>query len=172
MKLEALIRTPTAWTSVTSRFAVHLFEGRVTLPEMNDMLAVGRRWNAEHPETRVELVVVFPSDTRMSHDERVHMARVLKLGEARRVCSATVILAEGLLASVQRSILTCMTMLAPPPHPARVFDGVTGALEWLFPYVRSVDDTASSLAELERALAHNMREFELRIDRPSFCLSA
>jgi hypothetical protein len=172
MKFEALIRAPTAWTSVASRFAVHLFEGHVTLTDMNHMLALGKRWNAEHPETRVELVVVYPSDARMSHDERVHMARVMKLGEARRVCSATVILAEGLRASVQRSVLTCMTMLAPPPHPAKVFDRTADAAHWLLPYVCSVHDAALSLDGLMRALCAHLSDFQRRPDRPRFGANA
>jgi hypothetical protein len=166
MRLQPIFRTPTAWISVCERFAVHAFEGQVTLADMDRMHALGERWNLEHPGKRVELVVVFPSDTRMNLEERTRMARLIKQGEAHRSASATVLLAEGILASVHRSVLTGMMLLAPAPHPAKVFATVAHALHWLLPHVRAQLDPSLSLAELDAALDENLTEFRARVDRP------
>ena len=162
MVFEPLIRTPTAWTSVFARFAVHLFEGQVTLAEMDQMQVVGERWNVQHPGRRVEMVVIFPSKSRMTHEERVRMARLIKIGEAHRTASATVILAEGLLASMQRSILTSMMMIAPAPHPTKVFGQIVDALDWLEPYVLDVCGPDLKFDALTRQLHAHVGEFRAR----------
>jgi hypothetical protein len=166
MKLEPLICMPTAWTSVSGRFGVHLFEGRVTPDDMGLMQTVGERWTAEHPGERVELVVVYPSDTRLSNDERLRMLKLIKVGEAHRTASATVILAEGLLASMQRSVLTGIMMLAPPPHPAKVFSNIPEAASWLLPHVQRVGEPGLTLPSLEAALNAHLAQFCARPYRP------
>lgn len=138
MRFEPIIALPSAWTSVMSQFCVHLFEGHVSLGDMEEMQVIAERWVAQHPGKRVEMVVIFPSDARMSSDERARMARMVKLGEKYRVASATVILAQGLVASVQRSILTGMMLVVPPPHPVKISAHIEEALTWLHPYVREV----------------------------------
>src|SRR5688572_8852720 len=105
MRLQPLICLSSAWTSVFGQFAVHLFEGHVSVAQMEHLQAIGDRWNGENPDKRVELVIVLPSDTRMTLEERARMNRLIKHGESFRTASATVILAEGLLASMQRSVL-------------------------------------------------------------------
>jgi hypothetical protein len=162
MNFEAVIRTPTAWISVFSRFTVHLFEGHVTLADMDRMQAVGERWKVQHPEKRVEIGVIFPSDARMTHEERTRMARLIKLGEAQRAASATVILAQGLMASMQRSMLTGMLMIAPPPHPQKVFGSIPDALAWLGPHVEAVCGGALNLDELSNALTAHIAQFRAR----------
>ena len=166
MRFEPLLCLPTAWTSVCARFGVHLFEGTVTLADMDRLQSVGDRWNAQHPEKRVELVVVLPSNARMTHEERMRMVRLIKHGEAHRAATGTVILAEGLLASVQRSVLTGMMMLAPAPHPAKVFGNLTEAVAWLAPYVKSVCGDALKPEQLASMLDAHLAEFRARPDRP------
>ncbi|MDB4991394.1 MAG: hypothetical protein JWN04_6572 [Myxococcaceae bacterium] len=149
-----------------ARFAVHVFEGSITADDMDLMQLVGERWNAKHPGKRVELVVVFPSNTRLTHEERMRVAHLIKLGERYRAASATVILANGLLASMQRSVLTGMMMIVPPPHPVKVFSDVAAAVEWLFPHVQAVCGAAVELEELVHSLLDHLHKFEARPDRP------
>jgi hypothetical protein len=172
MRFEPLICIPTAWTSVSSRFAIHVFEGRVTLDDMELMQRVGERWNKDNPGKRVELSVVLPSDTRLSDEERVRMGRLIKLGESHRTASATVILAEGMLASMQRSMLAGMMMLAPPPHPTRVFGKLADAAQWLLPHVQAVCDARPDLDELSASLEDHLAQFRTRLYRAPVRTSA
>lgn len=165
MRFEPLIRMSTAWTSVFGRFAIHVFEGRVTVEDMELLQTIGQQWNVKHPGKRVELVVVLPSDTRMSTEERARMARLIKLGEAHRAASATVILAEGILASMQRSMLTGMMMLAPSPHPTKVFGTLSDAGKWLFPHVQTLPGPRVTLTEFCDALDEQLADFRARPDR-------
>lgn len=167
MSWEPLIRFPTAWTSVLGGFGVHLFEGHLSLEQMDRMQVMAERWQEQRKAKLVELVVIHPSDARMNHEERARMARLIKFGETRRIASATVILAEGIIASVQRSVLTGLTMLVPPPHPAKVFGEVDPAVEWLHPYLPT---TTSNIApgELRASLSSHLKDFRRRPDRPTF----
>ncbi|HKU44784.1 MAG TPA: hypothetical protein VJR89_41785 [Polyangiales bacterium] len=162
MLFEPLIRTRAAWSSVFDRFAVHLFEGQVTVNEMDEMQRVGERWNKQHPGKRVEMVVIFPSSARMSLEERSRMARLIKVGEAHRTASATVILAQGMLGSMQRSMLTGLMMIAPPPHPAKVFGAIGEALTWLEPQLRTVCNAGLKVDELGAALQEHVEQFRRR----------
>jgi hypothetical protein len=155
----------TAWTSVFGRFALHLFEGRVTLDDMDLMQSIGEHWNIKHPGKRVEMVVVLPSDTRMTVEERARMARLIKLGEAHRAASATVILAQGILASMQRSVLTGMMMLAPSPHPVKVFGSLHDAAHWIYPYVQQLCGPALKIEPFIAALDDQLASFKARPDR-------
>lgn len=168
MSWEPLIRLPSAWTSVLGNFGVHLFEGHLSLAQMDQMQVLADRWLEQRRGKLVELVVIHPSDARMTHEERARMARLIKAGESRRTASATVILAQGIVASVQRSILTGLTMLVPPPHPAKVFGEIDEALSWLHPYMQASTGSKLSLEELRRELATHVAEFRKRPDRPTF----
>ena len=162
MAFETLLQLPAAWTCVYQRFALHLFEGQVSVAEMDRMHAVGERWNARHPEKRVELAVIFPSEARMSQEERAAMARLMKLGQAFRAASATVVLAGGLRGSMHRSILTGLMMLAPPPHPSKVFGDVAEAVTWLDPHLQALDATQPRAEELVRAVDAHIALFRAR----------
>lgn len=162
MRLEPVICLPSAWSSVFVNFVVHLFEGHLSMPDMERMHTQGEDWSATHPGQRVELVVVFPSDARMSHNERIRMARLIKQGEARRAASATVILAEGLGASVQRSILTGLMMIVPPPHPSKVFGSLPEALHWLSPHLQAICDPRLGSAALTELVSENIAGFRAR----------
>lgn len=165
MRFEPVISLPTAWSSVFARFVVHLFEGHVSLADMDRMQMTGARWEVEHPGKRVEMVVIFPSDARMSHEERSRMSQLIKRGEAQRSASATVILAEGLLASVQRSVLTGMMLLAPSPHPVKVFATIPDGLRWLFPHLRAQCGPTLELDQLIVALSAHVAMFRTRASR-------
>jgi hypothetical protein len=138
MKLDPVIDMPCLASSAWLRFGVHLFYGKVTTSDIDRIEVAGDEWLAKHPGRTVELVVIFPSGARMTTPERMRFARLLKRHEKNRAASATVILAEGLTGSVHRSVLTGLLMLAPPPHPVKVFGKTKDAVAWLAPYVRSL----------------------------------
>lgn len=138
MQFEPVIRMPTAWTSLAGRFSLHVFEGELTVDDMNEMRAIGDRWFERRPGKLVELTVVFPSNTRMSAEERTRMTQLIKHWERHRVASGTVILAEGLVGAMQRSVLTGLLMLAPPPHPSKIFGNIPDAVTWLAPHIRAL----------------------------------
>jgi hypothetical protein len=71
----------------------------------------------------------------MTGDERSRMAKLIKRWEQDRVASATVILAQGMLGAMQRSVLTGLQLVARPPHPQKVFSEIAPAVQWLTPYI-------------------------------------
>lgn len=162
MGFQPLLQLPAAWSSVYERFALHLFEGHLSVAEMERLYDLGARWNAQHPEKRVELAIIFPSDARMTPEERAGMARLMKLGEAHRAASATVVLAAGLRGAMHRSILTGLMMLAPPPHPARVFGGIAEAMAWLDPHVQVVEPAMPRGEALLHLVEAHVAEFRAR----------
>jgi hypothetical protein len=162
MVFEPLLRAPTSWISVLDHFAVHLFEGAVSVADIDRMQYIGERWNAQHPGKRAELVVIFPSDTRLTHEERSRFAQLVKAGQAYRAASATVILASGMLGSMQRSMLTGLTMIAPPPHPSKVFGSIADAMVWLGPHVQATCPSVESVEALVRALTLHVEAFRAR----------
>jgi hypothetical protein len=127
---------------------VHLFEGKLTTEDMDRLDAQGAEFRKRVPGKMVELVVIFPSDARMTSEERSRMAALIKRWEKERIASSTVILAEGLIGSLHRSVLTGLQMLVPAPHPMKVFGAIEPAVKWLAPYVRELsgpDATAETL---------------------------
>jgi len=162
MKLEPLIQVESAWTCVSGRFGVHVFEGHLTIAQMDRMESFGDRWYRSHPGPFAELVVVLESNARMTSEERARMARLIKRWEGSRIASATVIMATGLTGAFHRSVLTGLMMLAPPPHPAKVFGSVPGAITWLHPYVRKVTDETVSERDVLAAAEELCRVFQAR----------
>jgi hypothetical protein len=165
MKLEPIIDRPTMMTGVWRRFAVHVFEGKVTVEDMASMEAIGVAWLKQNPGKLVELVIVFPSETRMTGEERARMARVIKRWENLRTASATVILAEGLIGAMHRSVLTGLQFLAPSPHPTRVFGSTGDSVSWLLPYVRELCGPEVSREDLMAAVEDHCRAFRSRPPR-------
>jgi hypothetical protein len=162
MRFEPVIALPNAWTSACGQFALHLFEGHLSLGDMEHMHDLAGRWLTKHPGKRVEMVVILPSGARMTLEERQRMVRLIKQGEPQRSASCTVILAEGLLGSVQRSILTGLVLLAPPPHPAKVFATVHEGARWLYPHARELMGARLDLDELLVAVDVNVAMFRAR----------
>jgi hypothetical protein len=138
MKLEPIIELPNMMTGMWRRLGVHAFQGKVTLDDMTRVEVAGSGWHRKNPGKVVEIVIIFPSEARMDTSERERMASIVKRWESVRTASATVILASGLVGSFQRSILTGLQMLAPPPHPTRVFGALPETATWILPYVRDL----------------------------------
>lgn len=165
MRFEPLFRTATAWISVFDHFAVHLFEGAVSVSDMDRIQSVGERWNVRHPGKRAELVVIFPSNARLTPEERARMAQLVKVGQTHRAAAATVILASGMLGSMQRSMLTGLTMISPPPHPWKVFGTIVDALTWLTPHLVATCQI-ESVQTIDEALTRHLEEFKARSASP------
>lgn len=167
VKLAPLIQMPTAWTGMADRFGVHLFEGRLTISDMERLEVNGSTWHRKNPDRKtVELVVIFPSNARMTTEERTRMAELIKRWAHRRAASATTILAEGIGGAMQRSVLTGLWFLAPPPHPAKVFGKIADAVRWITPHVQSVLGEATSRAEIQSAVDEFCSDFRRRETRP------
>jgi hypothetical protein len=154
MQFERLVVLPGAWTCASGRFGVHLFQGELTLTDMDQLDAVALEWQrGPKAGKRVELVIVLPSGARMTSGERSRMTQIMRRGENDRVASATVILADGLRGAMQRSVLTGLMMLAPPPHPAKVFGTIAEAVEYLLPYLRQLPGAPIAQSPLPAVLA-------------------
>ncbi|MDD9942257.1 MAG: hypothetical protein OXU20_14520 [Myxococcales bacterium] len=162
MGFEPTIQLGAVWSAVNQGFVVHLFEGHLSLADMDVMEAQSLRWLEANPGERVELSVIYSTKARMDTVERARMTELIKHGERGRVASATVILAEGLTGAMQRSVLTGMLLIVPPVHPQRVFGALRPALEWLLPHVRRVNGEAVTLAGLCAACDDLRRAFDAR----------
>ncbi|HEY5148160.1 MAG TPA: hypothetical protein VII82_15405 [Polyangiaceae bacterium] len=152
IKFEPLLTLPSLVSGMWRRFGVHAFEGHVTLEDMTRIEASGSHWHRTNPGQLVELVVIFPSDARMSAEERTRMASLVKRWEKTRTASATVVLADGLAGAMHRSVLTGLQMIAPPPHPTKVFSRTPDAVAWLAPYVQALCGADATAAELLAAI--------------------
>lgn len=167
MRFETVVEMPSTWSGVHRHVAVHLFQDRVTVEQMDELDAIGSAWRRKHPGKLVELVVIFPSGNQMTAGERSRMTALMKRWESDRVAAATVILAEGLMGSLHRSVLTGLVMLVPPSHPARVFGKVGDAVHWLVPHVEGLWRSKVDEAGLLGAVETYCSTFERRTDRPA-----
>jgi hypothetical protein len=148
MTLEPTLRSANMITGVWRQFGVHAFEGTLTLDDMARMETFGNLWHTRNRGKVVEMAVIFPSKARLGGEERARIAKIIRRWEMTRTASATVILASGLVGSMQRSVLTGLMMIAPPPHPIKVFGTTADAATWLAPYIQAVcgvDATAEGI---------------------------
>jgi hypothetical protein len=152
MKLEPVLTLPSLVSAMWRRFGVHAFQGHVTLDDMMRIEASGSLWHRTNPGQLVELVIIYPSDARMSSEERARMAAIVKRWEKTRTASATVVLADGLSGAMHRSVLTGLQMIAPPPHPAKVFSRTADAVAWLAPHVQALCGPDATAADLLNAV--------------------
>ncbi len=106
MKFDPIISLPNTMTGMWRRLGVHVFEGTLTLDDMARIEAIGSLWHRKNPGKVVELVIIFPSDARLSGEERARLAGIVKRWEGVRTASATVVLASGLTGAMHRSVLT------------------------------------------------------------------
>jgi hypothetical protein len=90
---------------------------------------------ARGEEKHVALIVLYPSESTMSAEERRCLARMIDESKHRRLASSTAVLAKGLMGAVHRSILTGMSILVPPPHPNRIVSSVEDAIAFVHPHV-------------------------------------
>jgi hypothetical protein len=162
MKLEPLIETPYMVTGHWRRFAVHVFEGKVTVDDMAQIEARSEVWHAKIPGKLVEMVIIIPTQAKMTAEERTAMARIIRRWEHNRLASATVILAQGIVGSMHRSVLTGMQMLAPAPHPVKVFGAITDAVKWVTPQVSEVCASNVKPDEIDSAIADLITRFSAR----------
>jgi hypothetical protein len=152
MKLEPIIVLPNMTTGMWRHFGVHAFEGTLTLEDMARIEAAGDRWHRKNPGKVVEMVIVFPSEARLSSEERARMAGIIKRWENIRTASATVVLASGLQGSMHRSVLTGLQMVVPAPHPTKVFGSVRDAVIWITPHVQALCGVETKPEELLAAI--------------------
>jgi hypothetical protein len=136
VKLEPIIEMPCMVTGNWRRFAVHVFEGKATLADMAAIEASSEKWHAKIRDQIVEMVIILPSEAKMTGDERSKMTHIIKRWENTRIASSTIVLARGLLGSLHRSVLTGMQMVVPPPHPTKVFGVIDDGLRWLTPFIQ------------------------------------
>jgi len=162
MQLVPLIEMPCLYTGIWRRFGVHFFEGKVTLDDMKQIEDVSEKWHAKIPGKLVEMVVIVPSDAKMTSDERKQMAHIIRRWEDARTASATVILAEGLRGSLHRSVLTGLQLLAPAPHPTKVFATIPDAAWWLSPHVGQTCGLAVTPEEITAAVDELAARFAAR----------
>jgi hypothetical protein len=150
MMFEPIVEQPNMMAAVWRRFGLYLFEGKVSVDDITRMESQGIAWMKKNPGKLVELVVIYPSEARMTSEERERMGRLIKRWEDRRIASATVILATDLLGSLHRSVLTGLQLIARPPHPTKVFGRTADAVGWLAPYAAELcgdEATAGRLVE-------------------------
>ncbi len=132
---EHLIEQPNVLFAAWRRFGVYLFEGEVSIADIDKIETTGSQFFRKTPGKIVEMVVIFPSEARMTPEQRAHMSKTIKRWESRRLASATVVLATDLVGSMQRSVLTGLQLITRPPHPTKVFPKVDEAVLWLAPYL-------------------------------------
>lgn len=167
MRLETIIDMPPLMSGIWKRFGVHMFEGKVTLDDMDVIEKRSEAWHGKIRGKLVEMVVIFPSEARMTSEERARMAGIIKRWESARIASATVILAQGLVGATHRAVLTGLQMIAPPPHPTKVFGVTADAVKWLSPHVHELCGPESTPEALVSAVDELAQRFATRPTRPA-----
>jgi hypothetical protein len=162
VRLEPIIEMPCLASGLWRRFGVHIFEGKLTLDNMEELEKASERWHAKVTGKLVEMVVIHPSESKMTSDERARMTRIIKRWEHTREASATVILAQGLLGSLHRSVLTGLQMVVPAPHPTKVFGAVDAAVDWLAPSLQKTCGPEARVEELIAAVRELDAHFQKR----------
>ncbi len=169
MRFEPIIEMPCLLTGLWKRFGVHLFEGKVTVDDMDEIERRSAAWHDKVRGKLVEMVVIFPSEAKMTSEERAKMTQIIKRWESSRTASATVILAQGLVGAMHRSVLTGMQMIVPSPHPAKVFGTIGDGVKWLSPPVRELCGPEATEGALEAGVADLVTRFTARpVKAPTF----
>lgn len=146
-----IFRLPTTWsTAVADTIAVNHFEGEVTVLEMNTIQEIGDRWYARYPRKSLSLSIVYPTTHRPTAEQRERLRQLIKHWENHHLAAANVMLIDGLLGAMHRSVLTGVMMLAPAPHPAKVFANLDAALPWLLSHQTTKLDVASVRDAVDR----------------------
>ena len=162
MRFEPIIEMPCLLTGLWKRFGVHLFQGKVTVEDMEELETRSAVWHDKLRGKLVEMVVIFPSEAKMTSEERTKMTRIIKRWESSRAASATVILAQGLTGALHRSVLTGMQMIVPAPHPAKVFGTTSDGVKWLAPHVRELCGPEATPEALDAGVADLATRFASR----------
>ncbi|MEO7113504.1 MAG: hypothetical protein ABI183_23905 [Polyangiaceae bacterium] len=141
---------------------MHVFEGKLTLDNMAQLEKDSEAWHSKSKDKLVEMVVIHPSQSKMTSDERQKMKGIIKRWEHTREASATVILAQGLAGALHRSVLTGLQMAVPAPHPTKVFGTTDAALNWLAPSVQKTCGPEACVGDLIVAVAELSAHFQKR----------
>jgi hypothetical protein len=152
LTLEPVLRTPTMITGIWRRFGVHAFEGHLSMADMTQLESFGNVWHKKNPGSVVEMSIIFPSEARMGSEERARLVKIIRRWEMARTASATVILANGLVGAMHRSVMTGLMLIAPPPHPVRVFGTTRDAVVWLTPYIQAACGPEAMPASINSAV--------------------
>ena len=146
MKFEPIIEMPCLVTGLWKRFSVHLFEGKVTLEAMQEIERRSEDWHDKLRGKVVEMVVTH----------------IIKRWESKRTASATVILAQGLVGAMHRSVLTGMQMIVPAPHPVKVFGTIGDGVKWLAPHIRELCGAEATPEALDAGVSELVAHFKAR----------
>lgn len=152
IRVERVVLTDTHALGVWRGFTVSVFDGVLGVPGLEVLHQQVMDFRGGNTQKTADLVVVHPTKAGMSNAERKKWLEIVKSTEHYRLAGATVVLAEGLLGSMHRGIITSFNLLAPPPHPARVFGNARDALEWMAPYIQQTCATCP-VPQLEREIA-------------------
>jgi hypothetical protein len=163
VKLEPIIEMPCMVTGHWRQLAVHIFEGKTTVADMNAIEAFSEKWHAKITEKLVEMVVILPSEMKMTNEERTKMARIIKRWENTRIASATVVLTQGLKGALDRSVLTGFQLVVPPPHPMKVFGAIEDGTRWLAPYVQKSSGADADEHAMTSAIRQLIAHFDKRL---------
>lgn len=132
---------------VTDTYAITMWEGLVLwvadgetpLDELRALTEFVLRYKRERGERQnVALTVIHGTRTGMTAEARKEIARLIDLTKHTRRASSTVVLAEGMLGALHRSILTGLSLLVPPPHPVKITGDVASAVAFLHPYIEEL----------------------------------
>jgi hypothetical protein len=162
MMFEPLVQQPNMMAGVWRRFAVYLFEGPLSMDDMTRMESHGAYWTRKNPGKLVEMVAIYPSESRMSSEERARLGKLVKRWEDLRLASATVILATDLTGAMHRSVLTGLQLIVRPPHPTKVFSTNADALVWLAPYVAELCGVDATYPKLLEGVNELTKRFDSR----------
>jgi hypothetical protein len=152
LTLEPALHTPTMITGIWRRFGVHAFEGHLSMADMTQLEGFGNLWHKKNPGSVVEMSIIFPSEARMEGEERARLVKIIRRWEMARTASSTVILANGLVGAMHRSVMTGLMLIAPPPHPVRVFGTTHDAVVWLAPYIQAACGPEATPAGISAAV--------------------
>lgn len=129
---------------VTDTYAITMWEGLVLwvadgetpVEELRALTQFVKRYRAERGERpNVALTVIHGTRTGMTAEARREVTRLIDLTKHDRVASSTVVLAQGMLGALHRSILTGMELVVPAPHPVKICGDVSTAVAFLHPYI-------------------------------------
>jgi hypothetical protein len=118
------------------RLLIWVVEGHTPLDQLEKLrIRIGALSRERGEHKHVALTILYPSDSSMSADERACVARMIEETKQRRLAASTAVLAQGVMGSVHRSILTGMSLLVPPPHPNKIAATEDAAIAFVHPYV-------------------------------------
>ncbi len=159
--------TPSYAIGAWKNLVIWVVDGHTPLEELERLRARVSDWNrARGGAKNVALIVLHAARSTMSAEERRSVARMIDESKHTRAASATVVLADGVLGALHRSILTGISMLVPAPHPTKVFADVERAIAFLEPHIARNcgevrrEDVAAMVADLHLLLRQAKLEAE------------